>query len=190
MNNIPNIKNKQFLFFLNNICYLLLVILFLFSCSLKKIESPVIYITNISSSEIRNINCQFPDYQINLTTLDPGKSRSQSFYISSHDKFFGDIKCFWINEIGEKKLADFSLEKRHLPSIAEEYEYPYLQIYLDQDYYEVITSDSIDLINKTQMMEQKINKSFKDSILRKAYPMNNSLISTSPLTSTSNNINN
>jgi hypothetical protein len=79
MNNLPNINNKQFLFFLNNICYLLLVILFLFSCSLKKIESPVIYITNISSSEIRNINCQFPDHQINLTLLDPGKSRSQSF---------------------------------------------------------------------------------------------------------------
>lgn len=39
------------------------------------------------------------------------------------------------------------------------------------------------------MMEQKISKSFKDSIHRKIYPINNSLISTDPIPSIQNPIN-
>ena len=146
----------------------LIIFLVISSCSLtKKIESPVIYISNSSSRPINNIQCQLPNHIVSIKTINPGQNRSQSFYMKKHQDFFGDVKCFWDNNLGERKIASFAVEPHHLPSIKDKYEYPFLQIFLEQDSYEIYTNDSIDYLNKSRVMDEKMKKSYRQAILDK-----------------------
>lgn len=148
--------------------YYFIIIFLISSCSsLKKIESPVIYISNSSARPINNIQCQLPNHTVSLKSINPGQNRSQSFYMAKNEDFFGDIKCFWDNSLSERKVANFSIEPHHLPSIKDKYEYPFLQIFLEQDSYEIYTNDSIDYLNKSRVMDEKMKKSYRQAILDK-----------------------
>lgn len=145
--------------------YFLIIFFIISSCGFtKQIESPVIYISNSSPRFINNIQCQFPNHTVTLKSISPGQNRSQSFYLRKNEEFFGEIKCFWDNNLGERKIASFAVEPHHLPSIKDKYEYPFLQIFLEQDSYEIYTNDSIDYLNKSRVMDEKMKKSYRQAI--------------------------
>jgi len=155
--------------------YFIIILLITVNCQAKR-ESPVIYISNNSAKPLTAINCDFPNHHISLSHINPGETRSQAFYISSEKEFFGQIKCFWSNNLNEKKISDFILEKKHLPSFDDKFEYPYIHIFLDQDSYEIITNDIIDYTNKSRMMDERMSKNHKQAILDKFYNPDQSLI--------------
>lgn len=155
--------------------YFIIFLLIIVNCQ-TKYESPVIYISNSSGKSLTSINCNFPNHHISLSHINPGETRSQSFYISSEKEFFGQIKCFWNNNLNEKKIGDFIIEKKHLPSFGNKFEYPYIHIFIDQDNYEIITNDIVDYVNKTRIMDERLLKNHKQAILDKFYNPDKSLI--------------
>ena len=108
--------------------YFIIILLLLTACN-NVMESPVVYISNNSEKPITKISCKLPKNRISIDNINPGETRSQSFYISGSKEFFGPIKCSWNNYRNELMVNDFTLEKHHLPSIDQKSEYPYIQFF-------------------------------------------------------------
>ncbi len=136
------------------------LILTLASCSSSpKKESPVIYFSNASSDLIKNIQCSWAEKNtLSLPALTPGDSRSQSFYINKKSDFFGLIKTSWTNAEGHSIVKEFYFQEKNLPSISDHETYSYVQLYLDQDDLEVVSSDVADLSGKTRKMDFLLTK--------------------------------
>ena len=138
--------------------FFVLVSLFLVSCGSHK-ESPVIYFSNLSASPISDIKCDWAKKNIlGLPRLNPGESRSQSFYMNSNSDFFGNIAISWRNNNGEKISREINFQPNNLPSISDSTTYNFIQIYLDQDELEIATSDAPDLGGKTRKMDRLLMK--------------------------------
>jgi hypothetical protein len=141
-----------------------LLVLFFFSCAAvtPSKESPMVYFSNNSPDPITNIRCKWPSGNVlTLAGLNPGDSRSQSFYISSNDVFFGTIDVTWTNANGESMSKAFNLRKEHLPDI-DSGSYSYVQLYFDQEDIEIVTSDIADLGGKIKRMERMLAKYHND----------------------------
>jgi hypothetical protein len=124
------------------------------SCAKTIKESPVVYISNASLKPIKNINCYWAQKNVlRLPTLNPGETRSQSFFIEDSADFFGLVKVSWINGDGNQISREFFFRKVNLPSIEDHTTYNYVQLYFDQNYVEVTTSDSPDMSGKTKKMD-------------------------------------
>ncbi len=156
--------------------YFILILLSIIACK-NKIESPVIYISNNSEKPITKIICNLPNHRISISNINPGETRSQSYYLSGSKEFFGSIKCSWNNHLNELMVNDFTLEKHHLPSIDNKTEYPYIQFFLGQNRYDILTSDEIDFLNKSRFFDESLKLNFKQAIVNKYSNQNNSLIS-------------
>lgn len=149
---------------LNKIIILLASFL-LISCS-ANLESPVIYFSNASTEPVKNIRCEWAKKNVlTLPSLNPGDSRSQSFYIRSVSDFFGLVKLSWENNAGNTISKEFYFMEKNLPSIADHTTYNYIQFYFDQNDFEIISSDAADLPGKTRRMEQ-ILISYRDEYKR------------------------
>ena len=136
---------------------LILAFLFAASCSgkLSQKESPVIYFSNSSAAPIKDIEFNWVGKnKLSLPLLNPGESRSESFYISGESEFFGLINVSWSNDRGEAVNREFFFNKNNLPSFADVTTYNYVQFYLDQDEFEITTSDAPDLAGKTRKMDR------------------------------------
>ena len=132
----------------------LLLSLLLISCGTIH-ESPVIYLSNASLKPIKNINCEWSKrHVLSLSALNPGESRSQSFYIKDDAAFFGLVKVSWTNDEGSEISREFFFRKTDLPSIDDPKAYNYAQLYFDQHSVEISTSDAPDLSEKTVKMDQ------------------------------------
>lgn len=124
------------------------------SCAGTKRESPVIYISNASLKPIRNINCYWAQKNVlSLPVLNPGETRSQSFFIEDSADFFGLVRVSWTNGDDNQINREFFFRKVNLPSIDDHTTYNYVQLYFDQNYVEITTSDSPDMSGKTRKMD-------------------------------------
>ena len=133
---------------------ILLATLALFSCA-AKLESPVIYFSNASLAPVRDIQCAWAgENLLSLPLLNPGDSRSQSFYIHNSSEFFGPVNISWRNDKGEKLVREFNFRENNLPSFNDSTTYNYVQFYLDQEELELVSSDAPDLAGKTRKMER------------------------------------
>jgi hypothetical protein len=142
-------RNKRF-YLVGVIMHLLLV-----SCAGAKKESPVIYFSNVSLEPIKEIRCFWGEKNtLTLPLLNPGDSRSQSFYIGKSSEFFGLIKILWKNSKDETVVKEFYFTSKNLPSMSERDAYNYVQLYIDQEDVEIVTSDVADLSSKTRRMEK------------------------------------
>lgn len=138
--------------------FFVLVSLFLVSCGSHK-ESPVIYFSNASLAPINDIKCSWAKKNVlGLPRLNPGESRSQSFYMNSNSDFFGNIAISWRNNNGERISREINFQPNNLPSISDSTTYNFIQIYLDQDELEIATSDAPDLSGKTRKMDRLLTK--------------------------------
>jgi hypothetical protein len=158
-----------------------------FSCSpfLVPKESPVIYFSNASVEPISDIQCQWvASSTLTLPVLNPGDSRTQSFYIKNHADFFGLIKMSWTNAEGDRVTKDFYLLEKHLPSIVDPTTYNYVQLYFDQYDVDITTSDAPDLSGKAKRMEAMLSK-YHDIYVKKDPMPQNSLITVRPQKDTS-----
>jgi hypothetical protein len=155
--------------------FIIFLVSFLASCA-PSVESPVIYFSNSSLRPIKDIECNWAD-QSNLTLplLNPGDSRSQSFYIHDNSDFFGKVIISWRNNKGEKITREFEFQKNHLPSIDDSTTYNYLQFFLDQEEMEILSSDAPDLSGKTRKMERLLAQ------IKHVYAEDNGVESVSPL---------
>ena len=139
--------------------FLILASLLLVGCSADNIESPVIYFSNASPEPIKNIEVNWSQKNsLTLAALNPGDTRSQSFFISNESKFFSPVYVTWYNAKGERVSKNFNFRKENLPSINDKTTYNYVQLYFDQEDIEIITSDAADLTGKIRRMEQAMNK--------------------------------
>jgi hypothetical protein len=142
--------------------FFILVSLFLVSCSADK-ESPVIYFSNASLTPINDIKCNWVGKNVlELPLLNPGESRSQSFYMDSNSDFFGNIAISWRNNNGERISREINFQPNNLPSISDSTTYNFIQLYLDQDELEITTSDAPDLSGKTRKMDRLLAQ-YKES---------------------------
>ena len=142
-----------------------ITLFFLLSACNQAHESPVIYFSNASEKPIKEINCEWTnEHLLSLPKLNPGESRSLPFNIDNGNYFFGLVKLSWINSSDEKISGEFFFNKENLPSINDKTTYNYVQFYLDQNGYEVLTSDSVDLSNKTNRMDKLLSSYKKDFI--------------------------
>lgn len=133
---------------------LTLILIFSYSCANIK-ESPVIYFSNISSKPIKDLRSIWVENEkLTLPYLGPGDTRSNSFYISSNDDFFGIVKISWRNDEGQKIVREFDFKENNLPGIKNKRGYDYVQIYLDQEDFDIITSDAPNLSYKTTRMDK------------------------------------
>ncbi len=152
-----------------------------FSCGDLR-ESPVIYFSNASSEPISSIEATWARKNVlTLSELNPGDSRSQSFYISSNSDFFGFIMVSWVNASGNKITKKFLFKENNLPDISDFTNYNYVQLYLGQEDLDVITSSSPDVSGKTRRMEALLSR-YREEFLR-YHPSSkgsNSLISAHP----------
>jgi hypothetical protein len=140
----------------------------------------MIYLSNASPGPITNIRCTWADGNIlTLPGLDPGDSRSQSFYILGTQSFFGTIHVSWRDSKGDAVTKSFNLRPEHLPSITDRTMYSYVQLYIDQEDLEVVTSDIVDLSGKTRRMEKLLSKYHNDYALTHNMGQN-ALISVQP----------
>ncbi|MDX2083621.1 MAG: hypothetical protein SFV53_06525 [Rickettsiales bacterium] len=144
---------------------IIILAIFLISGCAKNVESPVIYFSNASANPMRDIQCDWNGNILSLKKLNPGDTRSRSFFISSNNKFFGPIYITWFNANGERNSKNFSFRKENLPSINDKTSYNYVQLYFDQVDVEVTSSDSADLNGKVRRMELLMNK-YHDDFLR------------------------
>ncbi len=146
-----------------------------FSCS-KQTESPVVYISNASPQKISEIRCNWSEkHNLLLSSLNPGESRSQSFYIDGKSDFFGRVNISWRNSRGESLIREFVFKENNLPSIDDHTTYNYIQLYLDQEEMEIVSSDAPDLVGKTRKMERLLTK-YRDDYKRGNYTPGTSLI--------------
>ncbi len=164
---------KKILFFL---------LLFVASCASR--ESPVVYFSNASSEPITDIQCRWGKKMLNLPVLDPGDSRSQSFYISSDSQFFTDVSISWRRNSGERLVRDFTFRENNMPSFDDDTTYNYVQFYFDQDEMEIVSSDAPDLPGKTRKMERLMSQN-KTEWMKTHVKANSSLIT---ISSQANNI--
>jgi hypothetical protein len=134
----------------------LFLTLFLMSCATGKIhESPVIYFSNASLKPIKNLKCEWATkHVLSLPNLNPGETRSQSFYIKSDDEFFGLVKLSWSADNGNSVSREFFFRKTSLPSIDDPTTYNYVQLYFDQEYVDISTSDAPDIGGKSAQMDK------------------------------------
>ncbi|MBU6140350.1 MAG: hypothetical protein KGP29_02175 [Proteobacteria bacterium] len=131
-----------------------LLLFLLASCASSLRESPMIYISNSSLKPIKNINCEWAKKHVmTLPVLNPGETRSQSFYIENDAEFFGLVSVSWTNDDGKNIAREFFFRKTNLPSIEDHTTYNYVQLYFDQQYVEITTSDAPDLSGKTTKMD-------------------------------------
>ncbi len=164
-----------------NLAKKILSIIFIFLTACLKQESPVIYFSNVSPEPIKDIQCRWGRKFLNLPTLNPGDSRSQSFYISDSSDFFDTVSISWRRSTGEQLIREFSFRENNMPSIEDETTYNYVQFYLDQDEMEIVSSDAPDLPGKTRKMERLM--SFYKSNYDKSHrnePIKSSLVTISP----------
>lgn len=143
--------------------FVIIAALFLVSCG-ANIESPVVYFSNASPEPVRNIECNWNGNILSLGALNPGDTRSQSFFLTSDSKFFGPVYVVWYNDKGDRVSKNFNFKKENLPSIRDKTTYNYVQLYFDQFDIEVSTSDAADLTGKVRRMEQVMNKYHDDFI--------------------------
>jgi hypothetical protein len=137
--------------------FLFLGFLLATSCqnAILKRESPVIYFSNSSDFPIRDIECSWAQKNnLSLPVLNPGESRSESFYIGGGYDFFGLVNLSWRNSRGEIIQHEFFLNRNNLPSFNDSTTYNYVQLYLDQGEVEITTSDAPDLAGKTRKMDR------------------------------------
>lgn len=143
--------------------FLILLSIFLASCA-PTLESPVIYFSNASLQPVRDIQCYWNKKNyLSLPELNPGDSRSESFYMHGPAEFFGPVLISWRNDKGEKIIREFFFRENNLPSIVDHTTYNYVQFYLDQEEMELVSSDAPDLAGKTRKMERLMAQ------LRQAY---------------------
>lgn len=160
--------------------FLILVSLLLVSCGGATKESPVIYFSNASQSPISKIKCNWAgNNELSLPTLNPGDSRSQSFYIKKDADFFGTINISWSNDKGEKVVKEFNFREKHLPSMGDTTTYNYVQLYFDQEDIDVVSSDSADLSGKTRRMDRLLTQ-YRDAYAQGHTTPQTSLISVQP----------
>lgn len=159
---------------------LILVSLLLVSCGGPTRESPVVYFSNASGEPVKNIQCSWGKNILSLPALNPGDSRSQSFYMKKSAEFFGLVNVSWLNAKDERIVKEFYFREKNLPSMDDSTTYNYVQLYFDQTEVEVVTSDAPDLSGKTQRMDRILNH------YREAYagghpaPVQSSLITVQP----------
>ncbi|MBM3580009.1 MAG: hypothetical protein FJX34_04480 [Alphaproteobacteria bacterium] len=67
------------------------------------------------------------------------------------------VKISWTNADGNNVSREFFFRKANLPSIDDHTTYNYVQLYFDQHYVEITTSDAPDLSGKTAKMDQMLN---------------------------------
>ncbi|MBM5781839.1 MAG: hypothetical protein FJ368_00265 [Pelagibacterales bacterium] len=153
----------------------LILIFALVSCS-ANLESPVVYISNASQQKIGDIRCNWAEkHNLSLSSLGPGESRSQSFYIDGKSDFFGRVNISWRNSRGENLVREFIFKENNLPSIDDHTTYNYVQLYLDQEEMEIVSSDAPDLVGKTRKMERLLTK-YRDEYKRENSTRETSLI--------------
>lgn len=146
---------------LKKIPFLLLSFL-LISCSSTSRESPVIYFSNASLKPIKNIQCEWGEkHTLSLPSLNPGESRSQSFYINNEAAFFGLVKVSWTNDEGNNISREFFFRRANLPSIDDHTTYNYVQLYFDQHFVEITTSDAPAFVNRNLSFQSNVRKSEK-----------------------------
>jgi len=139
---------------MKSIFYIIILSFLLVSCAPHK-EGPVIYFSNISKEPISNIRCDWTDNEtLTLPHLYQGDSRGQSFHISGNDEFFGPVSISWRNSKGRTVVREFDFKKNNLPSIENEKIYDFVQFYIEQDWMEIVSSDSPDLSYKTVRMDK------------------------------------
>ncbi len=145
--------------------FIVLTCLVLVSCG-SSIESPVLYFSDASPQPVKNIECNWNGNILGLGALNPGDTRSHSFFISGGDsQFFGPVSINWINAKGDRVSKSFNFKKENMPSIKDKTTYNYVQLYFDQEDMEIITSDAADLSGKVRRMDQMMNK-YHDDFLR------------------------
>jgi hypothetical protein len=167
----------------------LLILVVFGSCSCSVVSgskpSPVVYFSNASDKPLTNIHAIWAEGNIlNLTRLDPGDTRSQSFEISSDDDFFGLVRISWTNGEGDGVSREFFFRKNNLPSIGDSSTYNYVQIYLEQNNFEVISSDAADLESTTHRRDAML-KSYKEATATYQPNIPSSLIRVEPIKDTS-----
>lgn len=160
--------------------FLILASLLLASCGGPSKESPVIYFSNASSAQITKIKCNWAgNNELTLPVLNPGDSRSQSFYTKKAADFFGTVNISWNNSKGEKVVKKFNFREKHLPSMDDNTTYNYIQLYFDQNDIDVVSSDSADLTGKTRRMDQRLAQ-YRDAYAQGSSTAQTSLITVQP----------
>jgi hypothetical protein len=140
------------------------------SCAIIQKESPAIYISNASSQPINDIRIIWArDNILTLHKLNPGETQSQSFHITSNSDFFGLVKISWTNHNDEGISREIFFKKNHMPNIEDGEMYSYVQIYLEQNDFEILSSDAVDLTSKTRRRDAML-LSYKNSF--EANPQN------------------
>ena len=156
---LKNISKK----FFKKIGYISAIVIIpslLSSCTQR--EAPTIYFSNASPYPIKDIECIWNNkYSLTLSNLNPGDSRSQSFYITRYSQFFGPVNISWYNKNGQKIVKNFNFKKENLPSISDHEIFNYVQLYFGQDDLESVSSDSPDVANKGRRMD-RIMKVYHD----------------------------
>ncbi len=149
---------------------LVLILLSVVSCA-ANLESPVLYLSNASSDRVRNIECNWNGNLLTLAALNPGDTRSQSFFVRSDVEFFGPVVLSWYNGKGDRVSKSFNFKKENLPSINDKTLYNYVQLYLDQEDAEIVSSDIPDLTGKVRRMEQVMNR-YHDEFIKSGVTAN------------------
>jgi hypothetical protein len=155
------------------------ILLLLISAACATKESPVVYFSNVSPKPIKDIQCKWGRHAMNLPILDPGDSRSQSFYIRGDSDFFDDVSISWRTEDGDRIIREFSFKENNMPSFSDETTYNYVQFYIDQDEMEIVSSDAPDLPGKTRKMERMM-VNYKTEYMKTHSKAHTSLITLSP----------
>lgn len=157
----PTLKPKaqrSYCQILTQITIFVLGLFFLTSCTTTLRESPVIYISNASAKPLKNVKCEWASkHVLNLSVLNPGETRSQSFYIREEPEFFGLVRISWSNDDNKTIAREFFFRKVSLPSIEDRKTYNYVQLYIDQNYVDISTSDSPDIAGRTDQMDKMLS---------------------------------
>jgi hypothetical protein len=159
---MPNLIFKTIFSYLN-FNFIFLALISLTSCSSTK-ESPAIYITNVTSGIVKNIDINWANHNhLNLQTISPGDSRAKSFILKKTKDFFGPVTVSWINGDGKKITKNFVFSENRLPSIKEKRMYSYIQVYLMLNNLEVIGSDDDDADNIVRAMDSMAHKNREEA---------------------------
>lgn len=161
------------------ICVLIGV--FLVSCA-RPLEGPTIYFSNASPKKITGIQSNWAGQNLlSLTHLSPGDTRSQTFKAGKMADFFGDIRVSWYNADGVRISREFRFSRNNLPSISDPTTYSYVQFYLEQEEFEIMSSDAPDLPGKIRKMDRLLQKySAKDTQPKEPKDLTTSLIRIEP----------
>jgi len=159
----------------------ILLIAFLNACSFRTTESPVIYISNSSPAPINDIKVVWVDNKVlKLQTLNPGQTRSQSFYLSDSDDFFGLVKISWTDANHNNNTRELYFRRNNMPSIDDHEMYSYVQLYFEQNDLEMLSSDNPDMGNITKKRDATL-LAFKKNYWGDKPMTHSSLISVEPV---------